>query len=87
MDYDTAEALFDLTWQYSLWHDQQSEETKERIMDKLGGSRAIFYKLFVKAKEFQEAHQGKDWWDTHDYYEMVDTWGEALIASIIGDIM
>ena len=87
MDYDTAEALFDLTWQYSLWHDQQSEETKERIMDKLGGSRAIFDELLKKAKQFQEAHQGKDWWDTHDYRELVDAWGEALIASLIGDIM
>ena len=82
LSYDEGEVLFDITWTYALWHEQQSEETRERIIDYYQGSRGLYEHFVDETKKFQAS-----WNDDGDYYERIDTATTNMIAAIAASIM
>lgn len=82
-----VECVFDLTWQFTSWHEKQSDSCHEKIMDKFGGSRGLFDMILAEARAFEEEYQDVEWDVVYNYYEEIDTWGNTMLAKIAASIM
>jgi len=79
------ETVYDMTWVYTTWHNNQIDAMQEDIVNSFAdGSRGIFSLIEEEAKLFE------NWWYglgekayDENYYEQVDTWIEARIARLV----
>lgn len=78
------EVIFDMTFTYAQWHREQTEETKQKIMDHFQGSRGMFDTIDEVATMFEVYWQGlaEDEVDTHNYYEEVSAAVYRRIAQL-----
>lgn len=82
------ENIFELTFHYAAWHQNQTDELQEKLIEKFEGSRGIFQWIENQAELFEvywanQQEIERNTVESTGYYEAIDKWMEKAIAGIV----